>query len=118
MTAIAASGLQIRRADYRDPAHAEALVALLDAYARDKAGGGHPLSEFAKTHLVAELAARPQAFSVLAFDGAGRPLADRLVIVSDTSAGVTVYRGAANVGTYACGAQCTRIAPDADVGVP
>lgn len=70
MTAIAASGLQIRRADYRDPAHAEALVALLDAYARDTAGGGHPLSEFAKTHLVAELAARPQAFSVLAFDGA------------------------------------------------
>jgi ribosomal protein S18 acetylase RimI-like enzyme len=70
MTAIAASGLQIRRADYRDPAHAEALVFLLDAYARDMAGGGHPLSDFAKTHLVAELAARPQAFSVLAFDGA------------------------------------------------
>mgnify|MGYP001596573390 FL=1 len=70
MTAIAASGLHIRRADYRDPAHAETLVALLDAYARDTAGGGHPLSDFAKTHLVAELAARPQAFSVLAFDGA------------------------------------------------
>lgn len=70
MTAIAASGLQIRRADYRDPAHADALVALLDAYARDTAGGGQPLSDFARTHLVAELAARPQAFSVLAFDGA------------------------------------------------
>lgn len=70
MTTIAASGLRIRRADYRDPVHAEALVFLLDAYARDTAGGGHPLSEFAKNHLVAELAARPQAFSVLAFDGA------------------------------------------------
>lgn len=70
MTAIAAPGLHIHRADYRDPAHADALVAMLDAYARDMAGGGHPLSEFAKTHLVAELAARPQAFSVLAFDGA------------------------------------------------
>ncbi len=70
MTAIAASGLRISRADYRDPVHAEALVFLLDAYARDMAGGGHPLSEFAKNHLVAELAARPQAFSVLAFDGA------------------------------------------------
>lgn len=68
MTATAASGLYIRRADYRDPAHAEALVFLLDAYARDTAGGGQPLSAFAKTHLVAELAARPQAFSVLAFD--------------------------------------------------
>ena len=70
MTAIAASGLHIHRADYRDPAHAEALVFLLDAYARDTAGGGQPLSDFARTHLVAELAARPQAFSVLAFDGA------------------------------------------------
>ena len=69
MTDIAASGLRISRADYRDPAHAEALVFLLDAYARDPAGGGQPLSEFARTHLVAELAARPQAFSVLAFDG-------------------------------------------------
>ncbi|WP_096695911.1 GNAT family N-acetyltransferase [Polaromonas sp. AER18D-145] len=69
MTNIAASGLRISRADYRDPAHADALVFLLDAYARDPAGGGQPLSEFARTHLVAELAARPQAFSVLAFDG-------------------------------------------------
>ena len=69
MTAITASGLRISRADYRNPAHADALVALLDAYARDMAGGGQPLSEFARTHLVAELAARPQAFSVLAFDG-------------------------------------------------
>ena len=29
-----------------------------------------PLSEFARTRLVHELAARPQAFSVLAFEGA------------------------------------------------
>jgi hypothetical protein len=30
-------------------------------------GGGEGLSDFAKKHVVAELAARPQAFSVLAF---------------------------------------------------
>ena len=42
---------------------------MLDAYARDPAGGGEPLSDFAKAALVRELAARPQAFSVLAFDG-------------------------------------------------
>lgn len=42
---------------------------LLDAYARDPAGGNKALSEFAKTHLVEELAVRPQAFSVLAFAG-------------------------------------------------
>lgn len=46
---------------------------LLDTYAQDPAGGGEPLSDFAKTHLVKELAARAQAFSVLAFDGA-RPV--------------------------------------------
>lgn len=33
------------------------------------AGGGQALSDFAKTHLVQALAARPHAFSVLAFDG-------------------------------------------------
>ncbi|CAM3589672.1 GNAT family N-acetyltransferase [Polaromonas hydrogenivorans] len=64
-----ASGLRICRADYRNPVHAEALVRLLDAYAQDPAGGGEALGEFAKTHLVAALAARPQAFSVLAFSG-------------------------------------------------
>ncbi|MBA4212715.1 MAG: GNAT family N-acetyltransferase [Polaromonas sp.] len=57
------------RADYADPAHAAALVLLLDAYASDPAGGGEGLSEFAKQNLVRELAARPQAYSVLAFDG-------------------------------------------------
>jgi GNAT superfamily N-acetyltransferase len=41
---------------------------LLDAYARDPAGGGKPLGDRARTHLAAELAARPQAFSVLAFE--------------------------------------------------
>lgn len=69
MTDTAAPHLRICRADYHHPAHADALVFLLDAYARDAAGGGQPLSDFAKNHLVAELAARPQAFSVLAFDG-------------------------------------------------
>ena len=56
-------------ADYANPAHAQAIVALLDAYARDSAGGGEPLSDFACAHLVAELAARPQMFSVLAYAG-------------------------------------------------
>ncbi|MES2687538.1 MAG: GNAT family N-acetyltransferase [Pseudomonadota bacterium] len=70
MTQPAAPAPHICRADYHLRSHAEALVYLLDAYARDPAGGGQPLSDFAKTHLVQELAARPQAFSVLAFDGA------------------------------------------------
>jgi GNAT superfamily N-acetyltransferase len=56
-------------ADYRDPAHARALVDLLDAYARDPAGGGSPLSAEVMAELPTALAKRPQAFSVLAYDG-------------------------------------------------
>ena len=61
--------ITVRLADYRHDGDARALVRLLDAYASDPAGGGEPLSDFAKTHLPVALAARPQAFSVLAFDG-------------------------------------------------
>ena len=66
---IHAATVTVCQADYQDPVHAEALISLLNAYALDPAGGGKALSAFAKTNLVQELAARPQAFSVLAFDG-------------------------------------------------
>jgi ribosomal protein S18 acetylase RimI-like enzyme len=61
--------IEIARADYRNPTHAEAVVKVLNAYASDPAGGGEPLSAFAQAHLVSELARRPQAFSILAWDG-------------------------------------------------
>ena len=61
--------LHTLHADYSDALHAAAIVQLLDAYAQDPAGGATALSEFAKQNLVQELAKRPQAFSVLAFDG-------------------------------------------------
>jgi GNAT superfamily N-acetyltransferase len=60
--------IELVRARYGHPAHAAALLALLDAYARDPAGGGVPLSDFARDNLIGELAARPSIFSVLAFD--------------------------------------------------
>jgi ribosomal protein S18 acetylase RimI-like enzyme len=71
------AAVRVLRADYADPVHAAALLALLDAYARDPMGGGHPLSEHARHNLIPALAARPwQAFSVLAFagEGEGRPI--------------------------------------------
>lgn len=61
--------INIVRACYGDPAHAAALLDLMDQYARDPAGGGEALGDFAREHLIAELAARPFIFSVLAFDG-------------------------------------------------
>jgi ribosomal protein S18 acetylase RimI-like enzyme len=64
-----ASAVRVVRADYAKPSHGGAVVAMLDAYASDPMGGGEPLSDFAKSNLVASLAARPQAYSVLAFLG-------------------------------------------------
>lgn len=64
-----AAAFAVRRANYADAGDAVALVGLLDAYASDPAGGGEPLSDFAKANLVRELAARPQAYSVIALDG-------------------------------------------------
>lgn len=61
------TAIRLTQADYANPVHAAALVMLLDAYASDPMGGGEPLSDFAKMHLVPSLAARPQAYSVLAF---------------------------------------------------
>ena len=67
---MSVDGIRICQADYANPTHAAALIAMLDAYARDPMGGGEGLSDFAREHLVSALAVRPQAFSVLAFDGA------------------------------------------------
>lgn len=64
-----AAAFSVRQASYGHPSDAAAVVALLNAYASDPAGGGEPLSDFVKANLVRELAARPQAYSVLAFDG-------------------------------------------------
>jgi ribosomal protein S18 acetylase RimI-like enzyme len=68
---LTSQSIRICQADYANPRHAAALVQLLDAYARDPMGGGEALSDFARAHVVDELAHLPQAFSVLAFDGGG-----------------------------------------------
>lgn len=61
--------ITVQQADYANPVHANALLMLLQTYALDPAGGAQPLSEFAQTHLIAALASRPQAYSVLAWEG-------------------------------------------------
>lgn len=61
--------IEVVHARYDDPPHAAAIVALMDIYSRDPAGGGTPLCDFACANLVAELAARPFIFSILAFHG-------------------------------------------------
>jgi ribosomal protein S18 acetylase RimI-like enzyme len=66
---MSAGEILVRLADYSNARDAAAVVQLLDAYAQDPAGGGEALSDAVKAALVPELAKRPQAFSVLAFDG-------------------------------------------------
>ncbi|NDB00233.1 MAG: GNAT family N-acetyltransferase, partial [Betaproteobacteria bacterium] len=58
---MALQQVHILQADYANPRHAQALVELLDAYARDPMGGSQGLSAFARAHLVSALAERPQA---------------------------------------------------------
>lgn len=56
-------------ADYRDPADAAALVALLDGYARDPMGGSAPLGDEVREHLAKRLSDHPGAFSLIARSG-------------------------------------------------
>lgn len=53
--------------DFNQPEQGAQLVALLDAYAREEAGGGEPLSEEVKTHLPSRLAKLSYAHSLLAY---------------------------------------------------
>lgn len=52
-----------------DPLHCQALVGLLDDYARDPMGGGTALSAYTREHLMARLRERTDFVSFLAFDG-------------------------------------------------
>ena len=54
-------------ADFSNPAHASAIVYLLNEYAKDDMGGGEPLSTFTQANLVKEMAKRPTIHVVLAF---------------------------------------------------
>ncbi|WP_454903026.1 GNAT family N-acetyltransferase [Variovorax gossypii] len=69
----AGSQIEVFLADYHDVVQAAAVVDLLNAYASEPAGGGVPLDPAVRQDLPAALAARPQAFSVLAFEG-GQPV--------------------------------------------
>ncbi len=58
---------EISVADLAVPEHARAVIALLDAYAKDIMGGGKELSEYAKTNLISELRQRPECCVILAW---------------------------------------------------
>jgi ribosomal protein S18 acetylase RimI-like enzyme len=81
------SSIEIIEADLTVTKQAEAVVNLMDEYARDPMGGSSGLSEHAKTHLIPELANRSTARIILAF-------------VDDMAAGLVIcFEG---FSTFAC----------------
>jgi len=67
MTSLTRDHVDCFLADYYNPRHGNAIVDLLDQYAREPMGGKQPLSEAVKKNLVSELQKLPYAFSVLCF---------------------------------------------------
>jgi ribosomal protein S18 acetylase RimI-like enzyme len=61
--------MNILRVDYHLSVHRQALVMLLDAYARDPMGGGEGLSAEVKARLCDDLAQRADAASFIAWQG-------------------------------------------------
>ena len=59
----------IFQANLSNPAHAQAVLHLLNQYAQDPMGGGEPLSGFVQANLVAELHKRPNVLASLAMVG-------------------------------------------------
>ena len=58
---------EIIRADLHNRQHGEALVYLLNEYAKDEMGGGSPLADEVKANLAQALAARSGAHVLLAW---------------------------------------------------
>lgn len=63
----------VQRADLSDPAHAGAVVMLLDAYAHDPRGGGEALAPAVRSGLIDGLRGHPTTRVWLAFDS-GQPV--------------------------------------------
>lgn len=61
--------IEITLADYSNPAHAQAVIAMLDAYAKDPMGGSEGISDEVKENLIKEMDKRDHVFSLIAFDG-------------------------------------------------
>lgn len=61
--------INITNADLHNPHHASALLGLLDHYASGAEGGGHPLSDYTRQHLIQRLLQREDTLVILAWDG-------------------------------------------------
>lgn len=60
--------IEIQTADLSNPLHGQAVVSLLDEYARHPMGGGATLPEYTRNNLAQALAARSDCIVILAWD--------------------------------------------------
>jgi GNAT superfamily N-acetyltransferase len=63
-----AAAITVVEADLTRPAHQEAVIAMIDAYARDPMGDGTPLDADVRARLIPGLRAYPTTLIFLAFD--------------------------------------------------
>lgn len=59
--------IQILKADLHNHEHAADLVAMLNTYACDTMGGGEPLTDYCRHHLIHELQKRPTVHAFLLY---------------------------------------------------
>jgi GNAT superfamily N-acetyltransferase len=62
--------IEILEADLDRPEHQQAVLAMVDSYARDPMGNGRPLSDDVRRALIPGLRAHPTTLIFLAYDGA------------------------------------------------
>ena len=78
--------LRIERLDPLDARHAQALLTVLDGYARDPSGGGNGLTDEVKARLPGLLAQQSHYIGLLAFEG------DRPVGLVNAFLGVSTFK--------------------------
>jgi GNAT superfamily N-acetyltransferase len=88
------TAIRIISADFDDPAHAEAIVEIVNAYAIEPQGGGKPLSGEVRRSIVPGMKATPGAFTFLAWEG------DRPVGVAVCFRGFSTFSGGPLVNVH------------------
>ena len=74
--------IEITLADYSNPAHAQAVIAMLDAYAKDPMGGSEGISDEVKENLIKARKAFFALGCMGAFQGVLNPLSTSSIFES------------------------------------
>jgi len=114
-TAASAQNLSASRASALSVSAGQAARISLSAPVRDIVVGDPAVADVSviNERTLVVLGKKSGATTVLAFDAAGRPLAERQIIVSDFSDQAVIVQRGVTGSAYACGATCSRLGGDA-----